>query len=153
MLLAVFMLVISISACDTKTVKIKYNTAKNVPTVQSGIVAENDRLILSWNDTAKSVSFTEKSTGKIWSNIPIDVINEGKASANLNSTVNVELYQENSFSNVDVKGYSAAFENGRISTKKIDNGVKVTYYFDEYKVSVPVEYVLRDTSLLVSINS
>lgn len=153
MLLAVFMLVISISACDTKTVKIKYNTAKNVPTVESGIVAENDRLILSWNDTAKSVSFTEKSTGKIWSNIPIDVINEGKASANLNSTVNVELYQENSFSNVDVKGYSAAFENGRISAEKIDNGVKVTYYFDEYKVSVPVEYVLRDTSLLVSVNS
>lgn len=153
MLLAVFMIVFSISACGTKTVKIKYNTTKNVPTVESGIVAENDKLILNWNDTAKSVSFTEKSTGKIWSNIPIDVINEGKSSANLNSTINVELYKENSFTSVDVKGYSAAFESGRISSEKIDNGVKVTYYFDEYKVSVPVEYVLRDTSLLVSINS
>ena len=71
--------------------KIKYNTEKSVPTVQSGIVAENDKLILNWNDTAKSISITEKSTGKIWSNIPIEVIKEGKSSANLNSTVNVPL--------------------------------------------------------------
>lgn len=152
-LLSVFLLVITVSACGTQTAKVKYNTAKNVPTTQSGVVAENEKLILDWNDDAKSVSFTEKSSGKVWSNIPIDVIKEKKESANLNSTVNVELYQENSFSNVDVKGYSAAFENGRISAEKIKNGIKVTYYFDEYKVSVPVEYVLRETSLLVSVNS
>lgn len=153
MLLAVVLIVVSITACGTETAKIKYSTEKSVPTVQSGIVAENDKLILNWNDTAKSISITEKSTGKIWSNIPIEVIKEGKSSANLNSTVNVELYKENTFSNVELKGYSAAFENGRISSEKIDNGVRVTYYFDEYKVSVPVEYVLRDTSVLVSINS
>ena len=152
-LLAVFSIVISISGCNKKTVKIKYNSAENVSDIKSGVVAENKDLTLNWNNKVKSVSFTEKSTGKIWSNIPVDVIKEGKESANLNSTVNVELYQENSFSNVEVKGYSAAFENGRISAEKIKNGIKVTYYFDEYKVSVPVEYVLRDTSLLVSVNS
>ena len=153
MLLAVFMAVVSISACGTKTVKIKYNTDQNVPTIQSGIVAENDKLTLNWNDEAKSVSFKDKTTGKIWSNIPIDVIEEGRTSANLNSTINVELYKENTFTNVEVKGYSAAFENGRISSEQIENGIKVTYYLDEYKVSVPVEYVLRDNSLLASISS
>ena len=153
LLFAVVLIVVSITACGTETVKIKYNTEKSVPNVQSSVVAENDKLILNWDDTTKSVSFTEKTTGRIWSNIPIDVIQEGKTSANLNSTINVELYKVNSFSNVEVKGYSAAFESGRISSENIDNGVKVTYYFDEYKVSVPVEYVLRESSLLVSINS
>ena len=47
----------------------------------------------------------------------------------------------------------AAVELGRIVVKKIENGVTIEYYFDGQKIMVPVDYVLADDYLSISVDS
>ncbi len=44
-------------------------------------------------------------------------------------------------------------DQGRVVVKKIDNGVTIEYYFDGQKIMVPVDYVLEDGYLSISVDS
>lgn len=133
---------------NKRKVKYGYNGEVNISTVSSQKVAENSNLILHWDDTAKCILLENKLTGKVWSNVPMDMYEQGKTCSTLDISVqNMELYQSEFVSG------EKAFESGRISCEKIDNGIKTTYYFDDVEISIPVLYTLREDSLLVSINS
>ncbi|MBO4733844.1 MAG: hypothetical protein J5662_05120, partial [Clostridia bacterium] len=44
---------------------------------------------------------------------------------------------------------SDAVKNGRVKFDQIDNGIKITYFFDEFKISVPVSYTVNENGLSV----
>lgn len=129
-----------------------YNADAEISYVPTGTVASNDTYELLWDDTAYSVMLKDRQTGKIWSNIPYEYQLEGGTSANVNSTINLTCMSNENLSWDSYRGYSDAVEDGKVSCEKVDNGVRVTYYFDRIQVSVPVVYTLGEKSLDVMVD-
>ncbi|MBO4733736.1 MAG: hypothetical protein J5662_04575 [Clostridia bacterium] len=128
--------------------KPSYNKKAEILSVESGVVASNGKLELSFDDALKCILLTNKETGKVWSNMPYESYLQGTSFSTLDITVqNMQDYQREQLGSEDLA------EKGRISCEKIDNGIRLTYYYDNVKISVPVEYVLRDDSLLMSVDS
>ncbi|MBR4762081.1 MAG: hypothetical protein IK086_05545 [Clostridia bacterium] len=146
-LLLVFVLATAcLAGCGNDNLQV-YDVDAEILSVQSGVIAENDKLELSWSDELKCVMLKNKETGKVWSNIPYDEIKKQNPFATLTiRTLDMQSYQW------DVITSKGAYENNRISCERIDNGVRVTYYYDDMKISVPVDYTLRADSLLLSID-
>ena len=153
---ALFILISSCSGCGkggkTSAAK-KFNAESQAKSIPSQTIAANDSYKLDWNDEKKCLLFTELSTGKIWSNIPYEYMLTDGVSANVNSTLNITVADVVSLQLTSVRGYSDAVESGRVFCEKIENGVRITYCFDKYEISVPVEYVLRGNSLLATIDT
>src|SRR5690606_36969183 len=49
------------------------------------------------------------------------------------------------------RGYSAV-EMETVSSREIENGIELTYYFEEFDISIPIQYILRDDSLAISLD-
>ena len=87
-----------------------------------------DKFTLTYNDEFKGIILTNKTSGKVWSNLNFDENNEPQATSTLNlSLQDMKIYQS------VFKGGDAVHENGRISVVKVENGVEFTYYFDDVK--------------------
>lgn len=141
------MIISSICGCTSDKEIVIYNVDAPVNSEPTQTVATNTNYELLWDETNFCVMLKCKSTGKIWSNIPYEYIEEQGTSNAVNSTLNITVMNLNSMKWDDLRGYNEAASNGRISSKKTENGIKVTYYFDNYKISVPVEYSLRSDSM------
>lgn len=147
-LLVLLMIAAFFTGCGSKTtVKYGYNGNIKIGTVSSQVIAENSDLVLSWNDDAKCILFKNKNTDKVWSTVPTDMLERGETCSSLDISVqDMEIYQPQFVSGED------AMKNGRISCEKIENGIKIIYYFDSVEISIPVTYTLREDSVLMSIN-
>lgn len=153
---ALFILISSCSGCskgNKASLVNKFDADKLAESITTQTVASNDLYKLDWNDEKKCLLFTELSTGKIWSNIPYEYMLSEGASANVNSTLNITVADVVSLQLTSIRGYSEAVQNGRVFCEKIENGIRITYCFDRYQISVPVEYVLRKDSMLVTIDT
>ncbi len=147
-LLVLIIIATLLTGCNkNKNVKYDYNSNVKINTVSSSIVAQNNNFILHWDDNAKCILFENKKTGKIWSNVPLDMYENGETCSTLDISVqDMELYQSEFISGEE------PLNSNKISCEKIEDGIKVTYYFDSVQISIPVSYVLRDDSLVASIN-
>lgn len=148
--LMVVLLAVSVMAgCEGRDFVVdKYDKNAEIETLSSQVVAENERFTLAYNDEFKGILLTNKVSGKVWSNLTFNENNEPQATSTLNlSLQDMKVYQS-VFKSGDVP-----YQNGRISAKKVENGVELTYYFDDVKVSVPVKYTLSEDSMKISIDS
>ncbi len=147
-------------------------TTSNVESGQG--IAENGKFRLDWDAETANVLITDKTTGYIYSQIPYEYYTQNRDAlkiANNNfmpgtpvpeatsDNANLNLYSplfitalgmtDNAtttyYSNVDV------FKRGRVSSKKIDGGIRVTYYFDALMISVPVDYTITEQGFNVQI--
>ena len=153
MVSALFIVISSCSGCnkgDKTSVAKRFNADVSVESVSSQTVASNGSYKLDWDDEKKCIALTELASGKVWSNIPHGY---SGASANVNSTINITVADVVSLQLTTLRGFSEAVQGGRVFSEIIDNGIRVTYCFDKYEISVPVEYVLREDSLLVTIDT
>lgn len=153
LLLILIIMILPISGCGQSKAKVSYNLTNAVASLESQPLAENDNLSLSWNQDKQCVIFENKLTGKKWCNIPYDAVAEDSSNVNLNSTLNITVVQLPHYKVTNVNGYTASVENGRVGSKKIKDGIVVIYYFDDYKISIPVNYRLKNDSLEISVNS
>ena len=148
LLLVILIPTIFFAGCGNKVqAKYGYDINYTINTVDSQIIAQNSNLILHWDDNLKCILLENRLTGKIWSNIPMKNYEEGEICSTLEIAArDMKEYQAESFS-----GETVQREN-KISCEKIENGIRLTYYFDKAEMAVPVEYVLREDSMLVSID-
>ncbi len=177
---AVVLFITAFSGCGTKNVNSDYND-KDVKKLSSQTVAETDRLrldfhyevlnpdIMNKRQEINEISVTDKVTGKVWSNLIKDEYGKYKSASGLDISVqSMDTYQAGGADggtfyelmrdkNGDVifdEDYNQKFtEVLRIGSEKIENGVKLTYYFMNYKISVPVSYYLEDDSLKISVEA
>ena len=49
--------------------------------------------------------------------------------------------------------YKDCTQNGHYTVKEIENGIEVTYYFEEFKISVPVAYTYKNGVVRLSVDS
>lgn len=129
---------------------VAFTAPSSFETVNSGLLAENSRYVLDWDDELKCVLLREKATGAVWSSIPYAAYESGNISYNLSSSVSVEYYNTEDGS-VQVLKSADCVDNGTVKAEKIKNGIAVTWYFTEAEISLTTNYVLRDTSLSVSV--
>lgn len=137
------MIAVTFCGCQ-QNLQVTYSYDKNytVYELDSQVLAENDALKLIWDNETKGISLHEKKTGKVWTNVP-----GGKETSTLDCYVqDMLVFQSEFISSVDL------MKNNKISAQKIKNGIKLTYYFDEEEIAVPVSYTLREDSMCIAIN-
>lgn len=148
--LMVVLLAVSVMAgCEGRNIVVdKYDKNAEIETLSSQVVAENERFTLEYNDEFKGILLTNKASGKVWSNLTFDENNQPQETSTLDlSLQDMKVYQS------VFKDGKAPYQNGRISAKKVENGVELTYYFDDVKISMPVKYTLSSDSMKMSIDA
>lgn len=125
----------------------------NVIALESGVIASNQNYELLWDNSANAVLLKSLKTGEIWSDILYSGYLEGSTSANTNSGLLLNIANTKTLKFNTIRSYSEIPSNGNIVCKAIENGIRVTYFFDGYEIAVPVDYVLREDSVSVSVNT
>ena len=115
-------------------------------------IAENENYKLGWNQENSSVTLLTKKDGRKWGTNPNDYykLTDAQSVEDLILSPLTVKFALNS-KPTEITG-EAAVNNGRIESKEIENGVSVTYYFDEYFFHITVDYYLEGDSVKVSLD-
>ena len=142
------------TACSSKgnTPRGSYDSTYDLKSAKSGTVASNKRFTLLWDEQTKSVFFQDKQTSKIWGTVPYEYYFSGASNADLQlySPITIEYIEPVNDQVKTLESYSGVMK-GRIVAKAIENGVQVTYCYDQQQIAVPVQYLLREDSVEVRI--
>lgn len=136
---------------EAKVSPYQYDSSKK--SISSCHLAKTDKYLLSWHDKAKAVLLTDNETGKVWSSIGYEAYLAGEDNDNLSSSMSITVSNTITCKQDVFLSSTISRTGGDIVAEKIKAGVKVTYYFDNVKIAIPVEYTLRKSGLKVSIDS
>lgn len=144
-------LITMLSGCATQKAEINwYSYPEEFKYINSRVVAENSNFKLSWDSENAAVVLIDKKTGIEYSNIPANA-KDNTSNPQVYSPVNVSYVESESLNIKTVDAKNTAVKDKSFNTEIIENGIKVTYFFQKIAVSVPVYYELRDDSLKVSV--
>lgn len=141
----------------TKSFKKKFATDR----ISDGVVAQNDKYELEWNDSRQCALLHDKVNDKWYGSTPYDYYMD---EAQLENTyVNYEVYnpiqltyistnKETNVSNEEkTTSLEGSVERGGASSELIDGGVRLTYNFPDVKITVVVELLLTENGLEVRV--
>ena len=147
------------SACSkSNAVKpYRYNPKLKRNNIASAVAAQNEKFELRWDSDACLVSLVDKASGKVYSSVPSLSEEESEFDETLDSVlkmlspITVDCIRSETY---EIKtGYAAeCIRDGDFSVSMIENGLRVTYIFDQLKVSVPVRYLLFEDGLKIEID-
>lgn len=120
--------------------------------ISSESVAEAGSYSLFWDDEAGCVVMRDEAGSVYLSDILYSEYKNGNITANTGSSITVSIIDTSTLTIDTLRSYSEIEENGKIYSEKIDGGIRVTYSFNSYSIAVPVDYVLRGDSLLISVD-
>lgn len=120
--------------------------------------SENDKAVL-YADANGHFKFTDKESEKTWYSIPSDYaddnISVGLTKTDIRSELIVEYFfradENTNMSTQKTNSYTMCETGSNISVKKISNGFRAVYNFDEIGIKIPVEYILNGAELDASI--
>ncbi len=117
-------------------------------------VAENSQYQLLTNSATAEIAVACKSTGAVWYSNPqdrhADEISNGKYKNQLNCQLLIQ-YANSEKSIQSTNNYVACIKKGDYSSEKIADGIRYEFYFATEGFVIPVEYVLGDDGLRVSV--
>lgn len=161
--LLIVLMVFGLSACTDAPVTTNKNfdsKALSEKFPDGTVICENKRFSLIWKSSNCGVILKDKESGLTWGSAP-DIEGEPLVDAlgmpikkhpQVESTVAIEYLNPDTRLEEQAFSYNSAVKNGRVRAKKIDNGVRVEYYFDDVEIKIPVEFILREDSLSVSVD-
>lgn len=150
-LIMVLSILFGLSSCK-RAKSANYELPKEFSAVTDQVIAQNSRYSLLWDNDSKNIFLKSSSSEKIWGTTPYEYFKTGNTSYSLSSPIQIEYYNSNDGS-MNTLNAIDCIENNTVSAVKIDNGIKVFYYFEEPKISVGLSYILREDSLYVSLSS
>ncbi len=117
-------------------------------------IAENDYYKLGWNAENENVTLVTKKDGRVWGTNPNNYYtlqDEQAAHEMVNSPLTIRYIADSTVTDINAGG---AILSGtcKVESKLIDNGVSVTYYFDDYFFIITVDYYLDGDSVKVSLD-
>lgn len=151
--ISVLLIVSLLVGCSNGKVTGVYDENSVINKLGSETVASNERFELSWNGEGKFVSLLDKTAQKTWSTIPLEYYESGGTSDNVNSPLNITVVNAAKAQWDTVSGHAGSVKKDRVSVQKTDKGIKVTYYFDNYLISIPVSYELYEDRVRISVDS
>ncbi len=131
----------------------EYSLPDTMEVIDSQIVASNSTLELEWDSENACVMLRSKESGKVWGTTPYKAYQEGETTALLSSPISVTVAGVSDRSLNTKQSYSACITSGNYECKKVDGGLEMIFYFDDYKISVPITYILRDDSLEITVDN
>lgn len=150
-LLSVISLV-TLAGCGVQNAQINwYDFNAKYSYLENCKVAENDKYQLLWDSETASITIYDKKHDKFYSNIPQNVA-DTTTQPTVYSAVSVSYIEGATLNTNSADSFSASSKKKSFTAKRIDNGIKVTYYFEKIAISVPVSYTLRDNCINVSID-
>lgn len=150
-LLLCFTMVFCLTGCGAENAQITwYDFGAKYSSIASGTVAQNDRFSLIWNKENASVSIYDKENDVTYSNIPENAESH-TTQPNIFSAVALNYIESETLNTNSANSYTSAVKKKAVCAEKIENGIRVTYYFENVAISVPVNYILRDDSVKVSV--
>lgn len=151
-LLICFSITLSLAGCGVENAQITwYDFGAKYSSISSGTVAQNKRFSLIWNEDTASVAIYDKENDITYSNIPTDAQDNTTHPAIL-SAVSLSYIESGTLNSNTANSYTSAVKKNAVSAERIDNGIRVTYYFEDVAISVPVNYILREDSVKVSVD-
>lgn len=122
--------------------------------LENCLVSENSKYILAYNSNKATVVLTDKSSGKEWSSMPTEAADglNGRAAVTMGSPIYVEYLTAGSDMLNTAYASTSSINEGLFNAKLEKDSVTITYYLDEFEISVPVEYRLTSDGLVVSID-
>ena len=159
-----FLFCLSLAGCGNKT-----STAKISPLGFGEVVkknpdsftaAENEKYELRWDKQNKRVMFFDKEKNVYWSYVPseaqevrydadgYEIVNHPQ----IVSPINITIFDKSKQVFDKIIGHNGSVKKSTFSVTKIDNGLSITFFFEKEQISVTVDYILRDDSLLVKID-
>ncbi len=152
---------LSLTACSSVSKQPSFDSNTQMAPLSDKLIAENDTYTLEWNEENYGIILTNKQTGEVWGTSPeesdevkLDVFGMPVKRHELTNSVLSVYYhnKETGTDNNNVYSYDGVVENGHIRCARIKNGVHVEYFFDKLKIMIPVDFVLCDDYVSVSIN-
>ena len=122
------------------------------PSAGSGVVAQNAAYQLEWDDQQHCALLRDRATDYVWSTTPYGAYREGSGSVALNSALTIEYYDLTDLSVQSDKSYIAV-EEGNSATETVENGVRITYYFPQAEITVPLTLTLEETGLRATVKA
>ncbi len=128
-------------------------------TLSEGVIAENEKFALSWNDDEKCVVLTDKVTGARWSTTPseyMDIPNEEKqtrARGYIESPIFVNYKLPDESSVATARAYTHSINKKTFAVQKNADVVTVSYMFKEADCIIPVDYALTDKGMSISVDT
>ena len=155
--LSIAFLLLNCGCSDTVEYKnaenpISEKLANEATVVESGVVAENDKFSLVWDNENVCIQLINKLTGEKWSSTPCDP--EGSYIKDVNnqfSPIDIEYVLYSGYKTVKSIGKDAVVNNGVVSAKRIEDGIQVIFIFSEHKIAIPVNFVLNNDGLQASV--
>lgn len=127
------------------------------------VIAQNDKFSMEYDAETGSVRLVDIASGTKWDVCPSSSgeVQYDSFGLPIKDHVFVQSAIEVGYIDPDVRGggntvatsYDGSVSGGRTVVKKIENGVTVEYYFDGQKFMVPVDYLLKDNYLSISVDS
>lgn len=145
----------TLSGCggSQQTEEAVYDPYQEMTNVDSGVVAENSNFTLSWNSEHAVVNITSKKDGTVWSTTPTEFIENGAEGLETSQMISSLLMISSINAEQIVEYYSSAcVAEQRFSSEKIDNGIRVTFYFDYIEVIAGIDIYLEDDSFKVKVD-
>ena len=160
-------LLLGLTACgegDFELVERTFDTKVATSVLTEGeIIAQNSKYAMEYAADTGSVRLVDLASGTRWDICPKSSgeVQYDDFGMPVKDHVFIQSAIEVGYMDPTIRGggnYSTTscegvVEGGRTVVKKIENGVTVEYYFDGEKFMIPVDYVLKDDYLSVSIDS
>lgn len=138
-----------------------YTSPKEFDTYQDFTIIETDGYTFDFVSDTAAVVLKNSEGEVVWSTSPLDSSAEKldqfgmpiKLHSKVKSPLIIEYIEPTAAKLYTAYSYNDCTQNGTYSVEKINNGVRVTYYFEEFKISVPVEYTFIDNVVKISVDS
>ena len=152
----VIMMLMAIGCSDTQKniANNSYEEYVNI-SVASNVVSANSKFQLLWDDSTKNIFIYEIATQRVWGTTPYDYYLQedpsGLALTRLYSPLIVHYFDKDALQFKTVYAYPECISEGTVTAETIENGIKVTYYFEHQQFSIPVSYQLTNEGLRASL--
>lgn len=150
--MALCLICFSFVGCGKEKANNAYRSISEV-NIGSQILASNSNYELSWDSDAKAVIYKNVG-GTFWSDIFYqEYLDSGKVGTSGKSPISITVFNTKTLDWTTISSDAEMGTAGSIVCKKIDGGIRVTYFFDTYQIAVPIDYMLKDDHINVSIDS
>lgn len=156
-------ILLSLTGCNNKDIlssQQRFKADHKTLNPDSFIASENDNYALKWDSEKKRVVFYDKQRGIPWSYLPFqenevrydedgyEIISHPQISSPISITyINKEENVVDS-----AIGHNECIKSNDFFVEKINDGIRITYFFSKSEISITVDYTLSDDNLKISID-
>lgn len=129
-----------------------YRLPEQPASVANGVVAQNERFRLYWDSMEACLIVEDLATGEIRSSMPYEYyMGEERGGRYIMNGLGSSLQLEYVNSENLEQGLASYEDASAVEAEQIRDGIRLTYYFDEVHISVPVEYTLNADGLTAAV--